>query len=186
MHTQACIRVKEQWHLYCISLTFLLPYFFLPSASAFSALSFLPPPACRSRSLNLVSLCQHWRWQYHLQLCPKNDDKPREKALVRCWGASSVFQYGFSSGSPTLPLPVPTPTAQTCVRVAKFKQLLPGKCFQWKNIFVCSAKWRRGKSFILFGFVSFRFILLLFIWLFLLLLLCSLCFSPLQIFIEFE
>lgn len=27
------------------------------------------------------------------------------------------------------------------------------QCFQWKNIF-CSAKWRRGKSFILFGFFS--------------------------------
>lgn len=42
------------------------------------------------------------------------------------------------------------------------------QCFQWKNIF-CSAKWRRGKSSILFGsFLD-----------------CSF-FLPLQIFIEFE
>lgn len=89
------------------------------------------------------------------------------------------FQYGFSSGSllhpcfpcsPTLPHPLHT---HVCL-LLNLNNFCACKCFQWKNIF-CSAKWRRGKSFILFGFISFWFLSPV---------LCL--FAPLQIFIEFE
>lgn len=108
-----------------------------------------------------------------------------EEALANDGGDWHWFQYGFSCGSaptPHSPLHLSRSLClhplHTHVRVAKFKQLLPANAFNGKISFVAPNGAVAKVSFCL---VSFRFILLRFISL-----LFSLCFSPLQIFIEFE
>lgn len=115
--------------------------------------------------------------------CPKNDDKPKRTQMMMMVLVPLVllmlmlllmahcFQYGFSSGSPSSPsLPHPL---HTHVSVAKFKQLLPANAFNGKTSFVAPNGAVAKVSFCL---VSFRFGFFSFL----------LCFSPLQIFIEFE
>lgn len=72
--------------------------------------------------------------------------------------------------SPALPHPL-----HTHVSVAKFKQLLPANAFNGKTSFVAPNGAVAKVSFCL---VSFRFTLVFSLF--------FLCFSPLQIFIEFE